>query len=66
MAVIPALRRLRQVDQEFEATLGYIVKPLPQKQNKTKYSISQFLCYMNFSTIFFCVVLEFELKPGVC
>jgi hypothetical protein len=26
--VIPALRRLRQKDGEFEASLGYLVKPI--------------------------------------
>jgi hypothetical protein len=32
MSVIPALRRLRQEDNEFETSLGYKVKALFQKE----------------------------------
>jgi hypothetical protein len=34
--VSPALGRLRQKDQEFQASLGYIARPCLTKQNKTK------------------------------
>jgi hypothetical protein len=34
MVVIPALRkRLKQKDQEFEACLGYIAKPVSKKRH---------------------------------
>jgi hypothetical protein len=34
--VIPAPRRLRQEDREFEGCLGYIVKPCVKKEKKKK------------------------------
>jgi hypothetical protein len=34
--IISALRRLRQEDHEFEASLDYISRPYFKKQNKTK------------------------------
>jgi hypothetical protein len=36
MPVIPELRELRQEDNEFEASLGYIVNPVSEKQTKKK------------------------------
>jgi glutaredoxin-related protein len=37
MPAVPALRRLRQENQEFDTNLGYIVIPcLKTKQNKNK------------------------------
>lgn len=34
MVVFPAIRRLRKVDLQFEATLGYIVKNRPKKERE--------------------------------
>jgi hypothetical protein len=34
MAVIPALGRTRQEDQEFKANLGYIARPSPQRERE--------------------------------
>jgi hypothetical protein len=33
MSIIPAFGRVRQEDQEFKASLGFIVRPPSQKQN---------------------------------
>jgi hypothetical protein len=34
--VIPALRRLKQKDLKFKASLGYIVRPVSKKKKKKK------------------------------
>jgi hypothetical protein len=42
--IIPALRRLRQEDLEFKASLGYIVRPSPKKRKrKTDLKILYFI-----------------------
>jgi hypothetical protein len=38
MPVISGLRRLRQEDQEFKDSLGYIVKPCLKKKNQMSLS----------------------------
>jgi hypothetical protein len=35
-SIIPAVRRLRQEDLEFKASLGYTAKPCLKKENKKK------------------------------
>jgi hypothetical protein len=42
MHIIPVLRRLRQEDHEFEASLGHIVRPCPQKTKK-RYTLKAML-----------------------
>jgi hypothetical protein len=36
MPVVPALRKWRQEDREFKASLGYITRPCPKIQQKEK------------------------------
>jgi hypothetical protein len=36
MPEIPAFRRLRQEDEEFKTSLGYITRPCLKSQNKQK------------------------------
>jgi hypothetical protein len=48
MPVIPALGRLRQEDQEFKASLGYIPKTMSQKTtDRQKESLEQCLTHCN-------------------
>jgi hypothetical protein len=56
MPVISALRLLRQEDQEFKASLSYIVRPVPTKQSKTAPGFFEKQRYCHFK------LLEFFLK----
>jgi hypothetical protein len=46
--VIPALRRLRQEDHEFEASLDYIIRPYLKKKKK---DLIQFMDFIENSSI---------------
>jgi hypothetical protein len=46
MPIISALRRLKQEDLQFEATLGYVVRPCPKKKSKSHCTHTQFHVYV--------------------
>jgi hypothetical protein len=41
MAIIPALRRLRQEELNFKSSLGYIVRPYPRKGDEGAGGVAQ-------------------------
>jgi hypothetical protein len=55
MPAVPALRRVRQVDSEFEASLGCIARPV-LKRNETVYYVNNnliFFLQLSYSQVYF-------------